>query len=91
MKMAVRLAVVACFSFVTLALLQVTLLKEALYFWKAEMWLIQSVTLVPSARSDVSLHVQQMLNKDVDNWFNVDIKQYYYDSTFSQYYFQPNM
>ena len=71
--MAVRFAVAACFSFVTLALLQVTHLKEVLYFLKAEMWLIQSITLVPSARSDASLHVQQMLNKDVDNWFNVDI------------------
>ena len=28
---------------------------------------------MPSARSDASLHVQQMLKKDVDNWFNVDI------------------
>ncbi|KAI4548273.1 hypothetical protein MG293_000603 [Ovis ammon polii] len=51
-NMAVRLAVAACFSFVTLALLQVTRLKEVLYFLKAEMWLIQSITLVPSARNE---------------------------------------
>ena len=57
---------------VILALLQVTLLEETLHSLKAGIWLIQRVTLTPSARSDTSLHVQHMLNKDMDERFNVD-------------------
>lgn len=64
---------VACVSVaVLLALLQVTLLEETLHLLKAGMWLIQRVTLMPSARSNTSMHVWQMLNTDMDEWFNVD-------------------
>lgn len=57
---------------VILARLPVTLLEETLHLLEAGMWLIQRVTLMPSARPNTSLHVQQMLNKDMDEWFNED-------------------